>query len=123
MKWISPLESSCKIYLTHRISSNSETVEIYTFFEAHSIRCRKTIFDVTKVTYNMYSCVISYMSREMMEMDGRDSAKCRKSKFGDIDGIIGFVLNDNNAKIVNSIISYKLKRSPNVKKKKNRGDA
>ena len=49
----------------------------------------------------------------MMEMDGRDSAKCRKSKLGDIDGIIGFVLNDNNAKIVNSIISYKLKRSQN----------
>ena len=53
----------------------------------------------------------------MMEMDGRGSAKCRKSKLGDIDGIIGFVLNDNNAKIVNSIISYKLKRSQNVKKK------
>ena len=47
----------------------------------------------------------------MMEMDGRDSAKCRKSKLGDIDGIIEFVLNDNNAKIGNSIISYKLKRS------------
>ena len=52
-----------------------------------------------------------------MEMDGRDSAKCRKSKLGDIDDIIRFVLNDNNAKIVNSIISYKLKRSQNVKKK------
>ena len=76
------------------------------------------IFDVTKVTYNMYSCAISYMSREMMEMDGRDSAKCRKSKLRDIDCIIGFVLNDNNAKIVNSIISYKLKRSQNMKKKK-----
>ena len=50
------------------------------FFEASSIGCRKTIFDVTKVTYNMYSCVISCMGREMMEMDGRDSAKCRKSK-------------------------------------------
>ena len=53
----------------------------------------------------------------MMEMDGRDSAKCRKSKLGDIDDIIGFVLNDNNVKIVNSIISYKLKGSQNVKKK------
>ena len=25
----------------------------------------------------------------MMEMDGRDSAKCQKSKLGDIDGILG----------------------------------
>ena len=39
--------------------------------------------NVTKVTYNMYSCDTSYMSREMMEMDGRDSAKCRKSKLMD----------------------------------------
>ena len=28
----------------------------------------------------------------------------------DIDGIIGIVLNDNNVKIVNSVMSYKLKR-------------
>ena len=55
-----------------------------------------------------------------MEMDGRDSAKCRKSKLGDIDDIIEFVLNDNNAKIVNSIISYKLKRSQNVKREQGR---
>ena len=48
-----------------------------------------------KVTYNMYSCAISGMSREMMKMDGRDSAKCRKSKLGDMDGIIKFVLNGN----------------------------
>ena len=27
-------------------------------------------FDVKKVTYNMYSCDISGMSREMMKMDG-----------------------------------------------------
>ena len=51
----------------------------------------------------------------MMEMDGRDSTKCRKPKLGDMDGIIEFVLNDNNAKIVNSVISYKLKRGENVK--------
>ena len=31
-------------------------------------------------------------------MDGLNSVKCRKSKLGDIDGIIEFVLNDNNAK-------------------------
>ena len=35
------------------------------------------IFDVTKITYNMYSSAISDMSREMMEMDGRDSDECR----------------------------------------------
>ena len=33
------------------------------------------IFDVTKITYNMYSCAISCMSKEMMKMDGRDSAE------------------------------------------------
>ena len=45
------------------------------FFEASRFRCRETIFDVTKVTYSMYSCTISGMSREMMKMDGRDSAE------------------------------------------------
>ena len=38
------------------------------------------IFDVTKVTYNTYSCAISGISREMMKIDGRDSAKCQKSE-------------------------------------------
>ena len=37
-------------------------------------------FDVIKVTYKMCTCYTCYMNREMMEMDGRDSAKCRKSK-------------------------------------------
>ena len=76
------------------------------------------IFDVTKVTYNMYSCAISGMSREMMKMDGRDSVEYQNWEKKDINDIIGFDLNDNNAKIVNSIISYKLKMSQNVKKKK-----
>ena len=31
----------------------------------------------------------------MIEMDDRDSVKCRKSKLEDIDGITEFVLNDN----------------------------
>ena len=79
-KRISPLESS-----------NSETVGVDTFFEASSIGCRKTIFDVTKFTYNMYSCDTCCMSREMMETDGRDSAKCQKSKLRDIDDIFGIV--------------------------------
>ena len=75
-KRISPFELSHEIYLACRISSNSEIVEICTFFEASRFGYRKTIFDVTKITYNMYSCAISGMSREMMEMDGRDSAEC-----------------------------------------------
>ena len=41
-KRTSPLESSHKIYLTRRISSNYEIVEICTFFEALSVECRKT---------------------------------------------------------------------------------
>ena len=45
------------------------------FFEASRFGCRKTIFDVTKVINNMYSCTISGMSREMMKMDGRGSAE------------------------------------------------
>ena len=45
----------------------------------------------------------------MMSLDGRDSAEYQNLEKKDIDGIIGFDLNDNNAKIVNIIISYKLK--------------
>ena len=45
------------------------------FFEALRFGCRKTVFGVTKVTYNKYSCTISGMSREMMKMDGQDSAE------------------------------------------------
>ena len=41
-------------------------------FRGIAFGCRKTICDVTKVTYNMYSWVISCMSREVTEMDGRD---------------------------------------------------
>ena len=56
------------------------------FFEASRFGCHKTNFDATKVTYNMYSCAISGMSREIMKMDGRDSAECqnceRKERIG-----------------------------------------
>ena len=38
MKRISPLESSHEIYLARKISSNSKTVRIYTFFEASHFR-------------------------------------------------------------------------------------
>ena len=45
------------------------------FFEASHIGCRKSVFDAMKATYNMYSCTISGMSREMMKKDGRGSAE------------------------------------------------
>ena len=47
------------------------------------------IFDATKVTYNMYSCSISGMSREMMKMDGRDCAECQNWETKDITVIFG----------------------------------
>ena len=48
-----------------------------TFFESLQFGCRKKLFDATKITYNTYSCAISGMSREMIEMDGRDSVECQ----------------------------------------------
>ena len=45
------------------------------FFEVSLLGCRKLVFDATKGTDGMYSCTISCMSREMMKMDGRDSAE------------------------------------------------
>ena len=54
------------------------------------------------------------MSREIIKMDGRDSVECQNWEKKDIDGIIGFDLNDNNAKLVNSIISSNFKRSKNM---------
>ena len=60
--------------------------------------CRKTIFDATKVTYNMYSCAINGMSREMTKMDGRDSAEYQNWQKRDIMVILEFDLNDNKTK-------------------------
>ena len=45
-----------------------------------------------KVIYNTYSCAISGMSREMMEMDGRDSAECQNWEKKDKISIIGINL-------------------------------
>ena len=45
------------------------------FFKASRFGCRKSVFDATKATYNMYSCTISGMSREMTKMEGRDSTE------------------------------------------------
>ena len=89
-KWISPLESSHEIQLARKISSNFETIRIYTFFEASCFECRKTILDATKVTYNTYSCAMSGMSIETMKMDGRDSAECQNWEKNDICVILKF---------------------------------
>ena len=61
------------------------------FFEALRFGCRKMILNATKVTYNKYSCAISGMSREMMKMDGRDSAECQNWEKKDKMGIIKIV--------------------------------
>ena len=56
------------------------------------------IFDATKVTYNTYSCTISGMSREMMKMDGRDSAECQNWEKMDIKVIFELFKLDNRTK-------------------------
>ena len=68
------------------------------FFEAPSIGYRKTTCDVTKVTYNMYSCDTCCMSREMIEMDNLDRAKCQIVKGRDINGIIEMLMNETKVK-------------------------
>ena len=46
-----------------------------------------------------------------MEIDGRESAKCQKSKLRDIDDIIEIVLNDNKTKLcIGSSLTSKRKR-------------
>ena len=61
------------------------------FYEASYFECRKTIFDATKVTYNMYSCVMSGMSRESMKMECGDSAECQNWEKNDINVIFGII--------------------------------
>ena len=56
--------------------------------------------DATKVTYNEYSCAISGMSREMMKMDGRDSAECQNWENKDVNVIFEIVKLDNRTKCV-----------------------
>ena len=53
---------------------------------------------MTKATYNMYSYTISGMSREVMKMDYRGSTESQFWQKKDIDGIIGFVLNENKTR-------------------------
>ena len=47
---------------------------------------------MTKVTYYMYSYDTCCKIREKMEMDGLDSAKCQKSRRGDISGIFEMLM-------------------------------
>ena len=89
-KRIAPLASSREIWLARKISSNSETDGIYTFFEVSRFGCRKKNYDAKKVTYNMYSCTISGMSREIMKMDGRDRAECQNWENRDKIGNLKF---------------------------------
>ena len=64
------------------------------FYEALRFWCRKTIFDDSKVTYNTYSCAISGMSREMMKMDGRDSAEYQNWEKKGINVIFGKLISE-----------------------------
>ena len=75
------------------------------FYEAPWFECRKTIFDATKVTYDTYSCAISGMSREMMKMDGRDSAECQNWEKRDIKVIFELFKLDNRTKECYSVVS------------------
>ena len=68
------------------------------FYEASRFRCHKTIFDAKKVTYNMYSCAISGMSREIMKMDGRDSAECQNWEMKGHNGHFGNCLSHKKTK-------------------------
>ena len=49
---------------------------------------------MTKVTHYIYSCDTYCMSREIMEIDGLDSAKCQKSRRRDMIGIFGMFNED-----------------------------
>ena len=50
----------------------------------------------------------------MIKTDCRDSTKCKKSKLGDIDGIIEIVLNDNKTKLC--LVSSLTSKKKNVRK-------
>ena len=66
-------------------------------------------FDAKKVTYNKNSCAISDMSREMMKMNGRDSAECQNWEKMDINVIFRKVFKSLDEKIVNRTLLLQLK--------------
>ena len=63
-----------------------------------------------KITYNMYSYAISGMSREMMKIEGRDSAECQNLETKDIKVIIEIVLNEDNAKTCTVFVSNQFQK-------------
>ena len=73
--------------------------------------------DATKDTYNMYSCTISDMSREMMKIDGRDSAENQIWEKRDIMVIKEFEFKSHEDKIANSA------SSPSFNQRQKRGEA
>ena len=55
---------------------------------------------MTKVTYYMYSCDTCCMIREMMGMNGLDSAKCQKSREGthwELNELLMIMRQNNNS--------------------------
>ena len=58
----------------------------------------------------MYSCAISGMSREIMKIDGRDSAECQNWEKRDITAIFRNVFMSLNDKIVNCASSPSLNK-------------
>ena len=79
-------------------------------FSRQHFGCRKTIFDATKVTYNVYSCAISDMSIEMMKVDDRDSVEYQNWEKKDINVIFElFKLEKDKTQIV--FVSFLQKKS------------
>ena len=68
---------------------------------------------MTKVTCYMYSYDTCCKSREMMEMDGLDNAKCQKSRKREMMGILK-MFNDNETKD-EQCSSSSIKRPKNVR--------
>ena len=67
------------------------------------------IFVATKVIYDTYSCTISGMSREMVEMDDRNSAECQNWEKRD-KMVILEVVKSLNDKIATVAFFFKLER-------------
>ena len=61
--------------------------------------CHKTVFNVTKITYNTYSCAISGMSREMMKMGAEIVPNVKTGKRRDIMVIFELFKLDNRTKV------------------------
>ena len=69
---------------------------------------------MTKVTYNKYSCTISGMSREMMKMDGRDSAEYQFWKRRDVIVILEYDFKSLEDEFVNSASSLSFNQRQNM---------